>query len=100
MGLNFSRSTSRKRGAGLPRGQVGSRMRGNERRCGGSENEIMTETMHVSIWRGGADGAYVDYEVPRVESQTVLDVVTYVQRQVHPSLAYRFPCPAAGCASR
>ena len=59
----------------------------------------MTETMHVSIWRGGADGAYVDYEVPRLESQTVLDVVTYVQRQLDPSLAYRFACRVGVCGS-
>jgi len=59
----------------------------------------MTETMHVSIWRGGPNGAYVDYEVPRLESQTVLDVVTYVQRQLDPSLAYRFACRVGVCGS-
>jgi fumarate reductase iron-sulfur subunit len=59
----------------------------------------MAETMQVSIWRGGAQGAYVDYEVPRQESQTVLDVVTYVQRQLDPSLAYRFACRVGVCGS-
>ena len=59
----------------------------------------MPETMRVSIWRGAAEGAYVDYEVPRLESQTVLDVVTYVQRQVDPSLAYRFACRVGVCGS-
>jgi fumarate reductase iron-sulfur subunit len=62
-------------------------------------NRNMTETMHVSIWRGGAEGAYADYEVPRLESQTVLDVVTYVQRQLDPSLAYRFACRVGVCGS-
>jgi fumarate reductase iron-sulfur subunit len=59
----------------------------------------MTQTMHVLIWRGGAEGAYADYEVPRLESQTVLDVVTYVQRQLDPSLAYRFACRVGVCGS-
>src|SRR3954471_9853332 len=59
----------------------------------------MVETIQVSIWRGGAEGAYVDYEVPRQESQTVLDVVTYVQRQLDPSLAYRFACRVGVCGS-
>jgi fumarate reductase iron-sulfur subunit len=55
--------------------------------------------MQVSIWRGGAEGAYAEYEVPRLESQTVLDVVTYVQRQLDPSLAYRFACRVGVCGS-
>jgi fumarate reductase iron-sulfur subunit len=59
----------------------------------------MTDTMQVSIWRGGAEGAFVDYVVPRQESQTVLDVVTYVQRQLDPSLAYRFACRVGVCGS-
>jgi fumarate reductase iron-sulfur subunit len=59
----------------------------------------MTDKMHVSIWRGGARGSYVDYEVPRNESQTVLDVVTYVQRHLDPSLAYRFACRVGVCGS-
>src|SRR5689334_25203060 len=59
----------------------------------------MSQTMQVSIWRGGAQGAYVDYEVPRQESQTVLDVVTYVQRRLDPSLAYRFACRVGVCGS-
>ena len=59
----------------------------------------MTDRMQVSIWRGGAEGAFVDYDVPRQESQTVLDVVTYVQRQLDPSLAYRFACRVGVCGS-
>jgi succinate dehydrogenase iron-sulfur subunit len=59
----------------------------------------MSQTMRVLIWRGAADGAYVEYEVPRLESQTVLDVVTYVQRQLDPSLAYRFACRVGVCGS-
>ena len=37
--------------------------------------------------------------MPRLESQTVLDVVTYVQRRLDPSLAYRFACRVGVCGS-
>jgi fumarate reductase iron-sulfur subunit len=53
----------------------------------------------VSVWRGGEDGAPVDYQVPRGEHQTVLDVVTYIQRSIDPSLAYRFACRVGMCGS-
>ena len=54
----------------------------------------------VSVWRGGAeDGAFRDYEVPAHENQTVLDVVTYIQRRIDPSLAYRFACRVGMCGS-
>ncbi len=53
----------------------------------------------VSIWRGGEDGAYQTYHVPRLESQTVLDVVTYIQREVDPTLSYRFACRVGVCGS-
>ena len=56
-------------------------------------------TLRVSIWRGGEDGRYQEFEVPRLESQTVLDVVTYIQRSLDPSLAYRFACRVGMCGS-
>jgi fumarate reductase iron-sulfur subunit len=59
----------------------------------------MTETLQVSIWRGDADGAYQTYEVPRNNSQTVLDVVTHVQRYLDPTLSYRFACRVGVCGS-
>jgi fumarate reductase iron-sulfur subunit len=59
----------------------------------------MNSTLKVSIWRGGARGRFVDYDVPRLDSQTVLDVVTHVQRQLDPSLAYRFACRVGMCGS-
>jgi fumarate reductase iron-sulfur subunit len=37
--------------------------------------------------------------VPRHESQTVLDVVTYVQRHIDPTLSYRFACRVGMCGS-
>jgi succinate dehydrogenase iron-sulfur subunit len=59
----------------------------------------MSMAMRVSIWRGGIEGRYVDYEVPRLESQTVLDVVTYVQRKLDATLSYRFACRVGVCGS-
>lgn len=59
----------------------------------------MSDTIKVSIWRGDADGAYAHYEVPRNNSQTVLDVVTHVQRHIDPTLSYRFACRVGVCGS-
>jgi fumarate reductase iron-sulfur subunit len=56
-------------------------------------------TVRVRLWRGGADGHLRDYEVPRRPSQTVLDVVTHVQRHVDPTLAYRYACRVGMCGS-
>ena len=56
-------------------------------------------TLKVKIWRGTETGEFQSYEVPRLESQTVLDVVTYVQRRLDPSLAYRFACRVGVCGS-
>jgi len=59
----------------------------------------MGETLHVAVWRGTAAGRLVPYEVPAQESQTVLDVVTYIQRHLDPSLSYRFACRVGMCGS-
>jgi len=40
-----------------------------------------------------------EYEVPRQPSQTVLDVVTYIQRVLDPTLAYRYACRVGMCGS-
>jgi fumarate reductase iron-sulfur subunit len=56
-------------------------------------------SLSVRIWRGTESGDFQDYEVPREESQTVLDVVTYVQRHLDASLAYRFACRVGMCGS-
>jgi fumarate reductase iron-sulfur subunit len=56
-------------------------------------------TLRVSVWRGGVEGAFRDYEVPRYASQTVLDVVTHIQRALDPTLAYRFACRVGMCGS-
>lgn len=59
----------------------------------------MSQSLSVRIWRGRADGAFVAYEVPRQPSQTVLDVVSHVQRHLEPALAYRFACRVGMCGS-
>src|ERR1700694_1985080 len=53
----------------------------------------------VSLWRGGEDGRYETYSVPLRENQTVLDVVTWVQRNLDPTLAYRCACRGGMCGS-
>jgi fumarate reductase iron-sulfur subunit len=59
----------------------------------------MAATLQVSLWRGGADGRYVDYDVPLLPNQTVLDVVTFVQRKLDSTLSYRFACRVGMCGS-
>ncbi len=44
-------------------------------------------TLSVRVWRGGESGYFQDFEVPRLESQTVLDVVTHIQRRLDPTLS-------------
>ena len=56
-------------------------------------------SLRVRVWRGGAAGAYQSFEVPRHASQTVLDVVTHIQRSLDPTLAYRFACRVGMCGS-
>ena len=53
----------------------------------------------VRVWRGAEQGAYQAFEVPRRASQTVLDVVTHIQRALDPTLAYRFACRVGMCGS-
>lgn len=63
---------------------------------------IMSNTpssLQVQVWRGTAEGAYEDFEVPRQESQTVLDVVTWIQRHQDPGLSYRYACRVGMCGS-
>ena len=52
--------------------------------------------MKVFVKRGDS---YQEFEVPRQPSQTVLDVVTYIQRTLDPTLAYRFSCRVGMCGS-
>jgi fumarate reductase iron-sulfur subunit len=62
--------------------------------------ESKADRLKVSIWRGdGLGGAYEDYAVPAYESQTVLDVVSWVQQNADPTLSYRFACRVGMCGS-
>jgi fumarate reductase iron-sulfur subunit len=58
-----------------------------------------TEMLEVRVWRGTQEGEFKTYSVPRHESQTILDVVTFIQRDVDPSLSYRFACRVGMCGS-
>lgn len=56
-------------------------------------------TLQVSVWRGGDAGRYEIFTLSRTESQTVLDVVTTIQREIDPTLSYRFACRVGVCGS-
>lgn len=53
----------------------------------------------VDIWRGDKSGSFSSYEVPHTARQTILDVVTYVQRELDSTLAYRFSCRVGMCGT-
>ena len=56
--------------------------------------------MQVTVWRGDpAGGAFRAFEVPKFESQTVLDVVAWIQQEADPTLSYRFACRVGMCGS-
>ncbi len=56
--------------------------------------------LRVSVWRGDAGGGgFAEFRVPARDNQTVLDVVTHIQREIEPSLAYRFACRVGMCGS-
>ncbi len=55
--------------------------------------------LSVRVWRGADEGAFTTYRVPARPNQTVLDVVTEIQRYQAPDLAYRFACRVGVCGS-
>jgi fumarate reductase iron-sulfur subunit len=52
--------------------------------------------LRVSVKR---NSGFQEFDVPRHPSQTVLDVVTYIQRKLDPTLAYRYACRVGMCGS-
>jgi len=65
---------------------------------------VVTESaLKVSVWRSdpaaAGAGRLQAYDVPRYPSQTVLDVVTHIQRKIDPTLAYRYACRVGMCGS-
>ncbi len=59
----------------------------------------MGRPLDVDVWRGADTGRFQRFEVPRRANQTVLDVVTWIQRRLDPTLAYRFSCRVGMCGS-
>lgn len=59
-----------------------------------------SRTLDVSIWRSsGSEGRFQTFTVPEQESQTVLDVVAWVQQNADPTLSYRYACRVGMCGS-
>jgi fumarate reductase iron-sulfur subunit len=59
-----------------------------------------TNTLDVSVWRGdGRGGKFESFQVPGQESQTILDVVVWIQQEIDSSLAYRYACRVGMCGS-
>lgn len=55
--------------------------------------------LSVEVWRGRDEGRFETFTVPHRANQTVLDVVTWIQRHAAPALAYRFACRVGVCGS-
>src|ERR1700753_4164729 len=65
----------------------------------GSESALSVQVLSVQVWRGAADGRFQTFQVPRREHQTILDVVTEIQRDQDATLSYRFACRVGMCGS-
>ena len=58
------------------------------------------QDIEVSVWRGDASGGRFErFRVPRHDSQTVLDVVSWIQQEADPTLSYRYACRVGMCGS-
>ncbi|MEX0287401.1 MAG: succinate dehydrogenase/fumarate reductase iron-sulfur subunit [Paracoccaceae bacterium] len=56
--------------------------------------------IRVEVWRGTAEGGvWQGFLVPRHDSQTVLDLVTWIQHYADQTLSYRFACRVGMCGS-
>lgn len=59
-----------------------------------------SDELEVSVWRGdSASGQFEDFTVPAHESQTILDVVSWIQQHRDPTLSYRYACRVGMCGS-
>jgi fumarate reductase iron-sulfur subunit len=66
----------------------------------GPDTALPDTALVVDLWRGDAGGGgLVRYRVPVDPGQTILDVLTWVQRHAEPGLAYRFACRVGMCGS-
>src|SRR5476649_2906500 len=64
-----------------------------------SVQALSIQVLSVQVWRGAADGRFQTFEVPRRAHQTILDVVTEIQRDQDATLSYRFACRVGMCGS-
>lgn len=56
--------------------------------------------MDVWVWRGdGKTGSFQHFQVASQESQTILDVVSWIQQNQDPTLSYRYACRVGMCGS-
>jgi fumarate reductase iron-sulfur subunit len=55
--------------------------------------------LSVEVWRGAEVGRFQSFRVPRRAHQTILDVVTEIQREQDATLSYRFACRVGMCGS-
>ena len=55
--------------------------------------------LEVEVWRGGETGHFQTFALARRAHQTVLDVVTEIQREHDATLSYRFACRVGMCGS-
>jgi fumarate reductase iron-sulfur subunit len=56
--------------------------------------------MNISVWRGSENsGRFERFLVPARESQTILDVVSWIQQNSDPTLSYRYACRVGMCGS-
>src|SRR5215212_4755920 len=61
--------------------------------------EASESMLSVDVWRGAAEGRFQTFAVPRRAHQTILDVVTEIQRDQDATLSYRFACRVGMCGS-
>jgi fumarate reductase iron-sulfur subunit len=59
----------------------------------------MNSEIEVSVWRGDESGEFQTFAVPTQKSQTVLDIVAWIQEHQDYSLSYRFACRVGMCGS-
>jgi fumarate reductase iron-sulfur subunit len=64
-----------------------------------SESTLSVQVLSVQVWRGAAEGRFQTFAVARRAHQTILDVVTEIQRDQDVTLSYRFACRVGMCGS-
>ncbi len=60
---------------------------------------MKNDLLNVEVWRSADNGVFASYQVPRLNRQTVLDLVTYIQRKLDNSLSYRYSCRVGMCGT-